>query len=155
MLDVYAGSRTPEWGTPPELFAALDREFGGFTLDVCATPENAKCARYFTAAEDGLAQPWRGTCWMNPPYGREIGRWLRKAYESSLEGATVVCLIPAKTETSWWHDYAMKGEIRFLRGRIRFQGAVSRSGSRHGSSNAPFPSAVVIFKPQQAMEAVS
>jgi len=75
---------------------------------------------------------------MNPPYGRVIGQWVKKAYESSLDGATVVCLLPARTDTSWWHDYCMKGEIRFVRGRLKFGGA---------RGNAPFPSAVVIFRP--------
>jgi len=126
-----------DWETPLDLFEALDREFG-FELDVCAMPENAKCERYFTPEQDGLKQRWEGVCWMNPPYGRGIRRWIRKAYEESLRGATVVCLIPARTDTSWWHDYCLKGEIRFLRGRLRFGGA---------KRNAPFPSAIVIFMP--------
>ena len=129
-------SKTSEWATPPDLFAALNAEFH-FTLDVCATADNAKCARHFTLAQDGLAQEWTGTCWMNPPYGRTIGLWLRKAYESALAGATVVCLIPARTDTAWWHDYAMKGEIRYIRGRVKFAGH---------KWNAPFPSAIVIFR---------
>lgn len=108
------------------------------SLDVCALPENAKCARFYSPVEDGLAQPWSGVCWMNPPYGRQIGPWMRKAYEEAQRGATVVCLVPSRTDTAWWHDYAMKGEVRFLRGRLRFQGA---------SSSAPFPSALVIFGP--------
>lgn len=131
-------SKTSEWATPPDLFAALNAEFH-FTLDVCATADNAKCARHFTLAQDGLAQEWTGTCWMNPPYGRTIGLWLRKAYESALAGATVVCLIPARTDTAWWHDYAMKGEIRYIRGRVKFAGH---------KWNAPFPSAIVIFRGQ-------
>jgi phage N-6-adenine-methyltransferase len=125
------------WGTPPDLFAALDREFG-FTLDACASAENATCARYYSREDDGLAQPWAGVVFCNPPYGREIGRWVRKAAESARSGATVVCLLPARTDTHWWHCWAMRGEIRFLRGRLRFVGA---------RWNAPFPSAVVIFRP--------
>ena len=117
----------------------LDREFG-FKTDVCALPGNAKCERYYTPETDGLAQTWRGTCWMNPPYGRSIGQWMEKAYQSSLAGATVVCLVPARTDTAWWHDWAMHGEIRFLRGRLKFE----RDGS---TDSAPFPSAVVVFKP--------
>jgi phage N-6-adenine-methyltransferase len=109
-----------------------------FDVDVCAVPENAKCARYFTPSQNGLKQKWLGTCWMNPPYGREIGAWMRKAYESSLTGATVVCLVPARTDTAWWHDYAVKGHVRFLRGRLKFGG--------HKNS-APFPSAIVVFTP--------
>ena len=133
-------SKTDVWATPPETFAALDREFG-FTLDVCALPENAKCERYFTPADDGLSRPWEGVCWMNPPYGRTIARWMAKAVESAAAGATVVCLVPARTDTAWWHDYAVKGEIRFLRGRLKFGGA---------QQPAPFPSAVVIFRGQHA-----
>jgi len=78
-----------------------------------------------------------GVCWMNPPYGREIGLWMKKAWESSLSGATVVCLVPARTDTKWWHDYAMKGEIEFIRGRLKFGNA---------TNSAPFPSAVVVYR---------
>ena len=133
---LHFSSQTDVWATPQETFDKLHSEFG-FALDVCALPENAKCARYFTPEQDGLAQEWRGICWMNPPYGREIGRWMRKAYESSRAGATVVCLVPARTDTAWWHDYAVKGEIRFIRGRLKFGGQ---------TNSAPFPSAIVIFK---------
>lgn len=129
-------SNSSTWATPPKLFADLDREFG-FTVDVCALPENAKCERYFTPDQDGLKQEWKGVCWMNPPYGREIGTWMRKAYESSKQGATVVCLVPARTCSAWWHDYAMKGTVRFIRGRVKFVGS---------KWNAPFPSAIVVFK---------
>jgi phage N-6-adenine-methyltransferase len=130
-------SRTCEWATPLDLFSELDREFQ-FTLDVCATAENAKCARFFTKAEDGLAQDWgRNTCWMNPPYGSVIGQWMRKAMESAAGGATVVCLVPARTDTAWWHDFAARGQVRFLRGRVRFSGV----------GPAPFPSAIVVFPP--------
>ena len=125
------------WETPQDFFDRLDAEFH-FTLDVCATPENAKCERYYTERDNGLMQPWQGACWMNPPYGREIGRWVRKAYFAAQAGATVVCLVPARTDTAWWHDYVMRAnEIRFVRGRLRFG----------GSNNAPFPSAVVVFRP--------
>ena len=126
-----------DWETPWRLFDDLDKEFG-FDLDVCATEDNAKCKSYFTKEQNGLTQEWRGTCWMNPPYGRSIGKWMQKASESAEKGfSTVVCLVPAMTDTAWWHDYAMKGEIRFNRGRVRFEGA---------KENAPFPSAVVIFR---------
>jgi phage N-6-adenine-methyltransferase len=131
-------SLTDEWPTPAWLFAALSREFA-FSLDPCSTHENAKCARHFTREEDGLRQNWGEECvFMNPPYGRQIRFWMEKAFAASKEGATVVCLIPARTDTEWWHRYAMKGEVRLLRGRIIFEGA------RHA---APFPSAVVIFRP--------
>lgn len=132
-------SDLPNWGTPQDLFDKLNAKYG-FELDVCASDDNAKCKRYFTKETDGLAQEWGGVCWMNPPYGRAIRKWMKKAYEESLKGATVVCLVPARTDTAWWHDYAMKGEIEFLRGRIKFvhpEGNVSQS--------APFPSAIVVF----------
>jgi phage N-6-adenine-methyltransferase len=134
-LDVHYSSATPEWATPQDLYDQLDREFG-FELDVCATDENAKAPTWYTAKENGLEQPWTGTCWMNPPYGDEIVKWVRKAYESARDGATVVCLVPARTDTGWWWDYARHGEVRFLRGRLKFGG---------GTTGAPFPSAVVVF----------
>jgi phage N-6-adenine-methyltransferase len=129
-------SKRYEWETPQDLFDGLDREFG-FTTDVCATDENAKCKRFFTIGDDGLKQKWSGVCWMNPPYGRGIIKWMKKAYESSKQGVTVVCLVPARTDTKWWHEFSMKGEIRFIRGRIKF-------GDR--KKDAPFPSAIVIFQ---------
>lgn len=125
------------WETPKDLFKSLDDEYG-FNLDVCATPDNAKCPEFFTEEQDGLRQDWRGVCWMNPPYGRGIGAWLKKAYESSLQGATVVCLVPARTDTRWWHDYCTKGVVTFIKGRLKFGGH---------KNNAPFPSALVVFKP--------
>lgn len=130
-------SKKDDWSTPKNLFHALDCEFQ-FTLDACASKSNAKCDLYFDKKKDGLKQTWTGNVFMNPPYGRVIGKFMRKAFEaSSQEGATVVCLVPARTDTAWWHDYAMKGEIRFLRGRVKFGG---------GKDRAPFPSAVVIFR---------
>ena len=137
-FQVHFSSATDEWPTPSWLFNALQAEFG-FTLDPCATPQNAKCKPYFTKAGDGLAQDWGDhTVFMNPPYGRAIGPWMKKGYEASRKGATVVCLVPARTDTAWWHRYAMKGEIRLLRGRLRFEG---------GKHSAPFPSAIVVFRP--------
>lgn len=131
-------SATDNWATPPALFAELHAQYG-FTLDVCASAENAKCSRYFDVATDGLSQPWGGArCWMNPPYGRVIGKWVKKAYEESLRGALVMCLLPARTDTAWWHDYCMRGEVTFLRGRLKFGDA---------KAGAPFPSALVLFKP--------
>jgi site-specific DNA-methyltransferase (adenine-specific) len=135
---VVYSSATPEWATPKAFFSALDAEFG-FTLDPCATPENATCPQFFTVVDDGLTQSWSGTVYMNPPYGYGIGKWVKKAYEEAQAGATVVCLIPAKTETRWWHDYVMRAaEIRLIKGRLRFSG---------WRVNAPFPSAVVVFRP--------
>jgi len=132
-----------DWGTPQDLFDDLHAEFA-FTLDPCATPETAKCPNFFTPETDGLSQPWSDSVFMNPPYGREIGKWMAKAYAEAQGGATVVCLVPARTDTAWWHDYAMKGEIRFLRGRLKFTRRTEKGHLRHGP--APFPSAIVIFR---------
>ena len=130
-------SQTDMWETPQDLFDDLDREFH-FDLDVCAIPENAKCKKFYTPEQDGLRQPWDGTCWCNPPYGREIGKWVRRALFESFGGATVVMLLPARTDTKWFHDYIYKrAEIRFLKGRLKFG---------NSKNSAPFPSMVVIFR---------
>lgn len=135
---IHFRSDRDDWPTPQSLFDGLDQEFG-FELDVCATEENAKCRWFFSPADDGLVQAWApAVCFCNPPYGREIGRWLAKGFNESLLGATVVCLVPSRTDTKWWHRYARRGEIRYMKGRIRFEGA---------EHSAPFPSAVVIFRP--------
>lgn len=132
-MSVHFMSHSNEWETPQDLFDELNREFG-FTLDVAATEQNAKCARFYDRAQDGLTQPWDGVCWCNPPYGREIAKWVKRAAEVS---STVVMLLPARTDTRWFHDYIYgKAEIRFIRGRLRFSGA---------TVNAPFPSMIVIF----------
>lgn len=132
-------SKTDEWETPQDFFDALDAEFH-FTLDPCATPENAKCKKYFTRADDGLKQDWQGeVVFCNPPYGRAIKDWVKKCYEESQKpNTTVVMLIPARTDTSYFHDYIYKKarEIRFIRGRLKFGRA------KHP---APFPSMVVVF----------
>ena len=136
-------SVTDQWGTPDDLFAELDTEFN-FTLDACASTWNHKVDNYYDEAQNGLEQPWTGVVWCNPPYGRAIRNWIQKGYESSVAGATVVMLIPARTDTSYWHDYVMRGDIRFLRGRIKF---VQPDGT--ATNPAPFPSAVVIFKKEE------
>jgi phage N-6-adenine-methyltransferase len=139
---VHFSSRTDLWATPQSFFDALDAEFG-FVLDVCALPENAKCPRFYSPLENGLQQQWQGVCWMNPPYGREIGRWVEKAFKSAQDGALVVCLVPARTDTNWWHTWVMRAsEVRFIRGRLKF-------GSSKNS--APFPSAVVVFRPPDGL----
>lgn len=131
-------SKSDSWETPQLLFDRLDAVFN-FDTDVCATEENTKCNHFYTKEEDGLSQPWHGVCWMNPPYGRQISKWLDKAYVSAKDnGATVVCLVPARTETKWWHDYCVKGEVYFIKGRLRFGGS---------TENAPFPNAIVTFRP--------
>ena len=134
-MSVHFSSKTDLWYTPQDFFKKYDDVYK-FETDVCATDDNAKCTKYYTEEMDGLSQEWRGVCWMNPPYGRTIGKWMKKAYESSLSGATVVCLVPARTDTNWWHDYAMKGDIEFIKGRLKFGGS---------KNSAPFPSAVVVF----------
>lgn len=134
-MSIHFSSNSPEWATPDALFQELDKEFH-FTLDPCSTHDNAKCKRHFTIEDDGLSKMWFGRAFMNPPYGRAIASWMKKAFDSSLKGVLVVCLVPARSDTKWWHDYAMKGHIRFIRGRIKFGG--------HKNS-APFPSAIVIF----------
>ena len=135
-MSVHFSSKTDLWATPQKFFDRYDAVYR-FTLDVCADKDNAKCANFYTVEDNGLIQPWQGVCWMNPPYGREIGAWMKKAHESSLKGATVVCLVPARTDTKWWHDYAMHGQIEFIKGRLKFGNA---------KNSAPFPSAIVVFK---------
>jgi phage N-6-adenine-methyltransferase len=128
-------SKTDMWETPQSVFDSLNKEFN-FEIDVCAIEGNKKCEKYFSPEQDGLQQAWNGVCWMNPPYGRQIGEWVKKAFEESLKGATVVCLLPSRTDTNWWHEYCMKGEIRLFKGRLKFGGS---------KNSAPFPSAIVIF----------
>ena len=135
-------SNSNEWATPKDFYDELNREFH-FNLDPCCTEENRKCENYFTIKENGLEQDWGGyNVFVNPPYGREIREWVKKSHEESLKPNTkVVMLIPARTDTTYFHDYIYgKAEIRFIRGRLKFikDGIVGES--------APFPSMVVIFK---------
>ena len=132
-----------EWGTPPEIFRWLDKEFG-FTLDVCASADNAKCERFYTKQDDALTQDWIGICWCNPPDTvTEVERWVRKAYDSSLSGATVVCLVPAQTDRDWFHDWALrKAEIRFLLHRLWFEGGRGGHGTR-----GHYPYVVLVYRP--------
>lgn len=134
---VFKSVRT-DWPTPRKLFDELHREFR-FTLDVCASRENAKCDRYFTEADDGLRKPWAPeVCWMNPPYGPDLKYWMGKAFLEWVRGATVVCLVPARTDTFWWNDWAIRAaEVRFIRGRLRFG---------DGAGKATFPSCLVVFR---------
>lgn len=136
-----ASSKNSEWATPAKWFEYLDLEFG-FTLDPCCSHDNAKCAKRFTSAEDGLSQSWADErVFMNPPYGREISKWMKKAYEEARDNGTlVVCFVPARVDTDWWHRYADKAtEIRFPKGRVRFGDA---------TANAPFPTAILVFRPK-------
>ena len=138
-MNVHFSSKSNEWTTPQHLFDELNQEFN-FTLDPCATEENAKCSKHFPIEDDGLSKDWSNdVVFMNPPYGREIKKWIKKAYEESLNGATVVCLIPARTDTMYWHDFIFDkaDDIRFLKGRLKFG---------NGKNSAPFPSAIVVYK---------
>ena len=138
--DVMFSSKTDNWATPPEFFKELDKEFH-FNLDPAADEFNHKCDRYFTIAENGLLQEWGGgnSVFCNPPYGREIGKWVEKAYRTNKEsGDLVVMLLPARTDTKWFHDFIYhKAEIRFVKGRLKFGGS---------KNSAPFPSMVVIYR---------
>jgi phage N-6-adenine-methyltransferase len=144
LMQVHFSSKTDLHATPQAFFDKLNQEFC-FTLDVCANEENAKCEKFFSQEDDGLAQEWSGVVWMNPPYGREIGKWMKKANDSAKQGNTVVCLVPARTDTNWWHDYAIQHEVRFVKGRLKFGDA---------KNPAPFPSAVVVMKPKHCVDKV-
>ena len=137
--EVMFSSKTEEWETPKEFYEKLNEEFN-FTLDPCATPENAKCLKYYTKKENGLKQNWQGErVFCNPPYGRSIKEWVKKCYEESRKpNTTVVMLIPARTDTTYFHEYIYKKakEIRFVRGRLKFG---------NSKNSAPFPLMVVVF----------
>lgn len=138
MNDALFSSKKQDWETPTDFFKKYDDAFS-FTLDACATPQNAKCGKYYTKEDDGLTKDWGGNrVWCNPPYGREISKWVKKASEEAQKPHTiVVMLLPARTDTAWFHDYILrKASIQFIRGRIKFVGA---------TTSAPFPSMVVTF----------
>ena len=137
--EVMFSSKKMDWATPVDFFNELDKEFG-FTLDPCASDENAKCEYYYTEEENGLLQDWSGeTVFCNPPYGRELPKWIEKCYhEGQKPDTTVVMLIPSRTDTRAFHDYIYnKSEIRFVKGRLKFG---------DGKNSAPFPSMVVIYR---------
>ena len=133
-------SASEEWETPQEFYDELNAEFG-FTLDPCATDENHKCKNYFTRDQDGLKMDWGGEqrVFCNPPYGRKLKEWVAKCYsEGHKDNTLVVILIPARTDTRWYHDYIQhRAEVRFIRGRLKFGGA---------TGNAPFPNMLVIYR---------
>ncbi len=135
-MNVHFSSKTNEWATPQDFFDKINEEFK-FTLDVAATPANAKCKRFITEDADSLQCSWDNEIvWCNPPYGRTLKLWVKKA--SQTMGGVVVMLIPARTDTSYFHDYIYgKAEIRFLRGRLKFGGS---------KNSAPFPSMLVVFR---------
>lgn len=136
MDDVHFQSGNTAWETPQELFDDLNDIFQ-FETDVCASEDNTKCVKYFSEEDDAFQQEWTGTCWVNPPYGQGISKWVNKAYRSSIEnGATVVCLLPARTDTRWFETVWKAPFIIFVKGRLKFQGA---------SNSAPFPSCIAVF----------
>ena len=131
-------SNTDEWATPKLFFQELDNKYH-FTLDPCATKENHKCDKYYTKEDNGLEKSWGGEIvYVNPPYGREISKWVEKAYMENKKGAFIVMLLPARTDTRWFHNYIYKKhEIEFIKGRIKFN---------DGKQAAPFPSMLVIMR---------
>jgi phage N-6-adenine-methyltransferase len=134
-------SRRTDWETPDDLFERLDAEFH-FTQDACATRTNTKVpGSFITPEEDALTMMWGDVVWCNPPYGRDIGLWMRKARMEAEAGSTVVVLAHARTDTKWWHENVegLASEVRFIRGRVKFKG---------GRSRAPFPSAIIVYRPR-------
>ena len=142
MNKALLSSKNMNWCTPQDFFNKLNEEFS-FVLDAAATDKTAKCPLYYTPKTDGLLQSWDcgGAVFCNPPYGREIGKWVEKAYQESKKGTLIVLLIPARTDTKYFHDFIYhKAQIRFIRGRIRF---TDEEGN--ASNPAPFPSMIVIY----------
>jgi len=144
MEEALLSSNKMDWRTPQAFFDKLNEEFC-FIIDAAATKENTKCTFFYTPETDGLASSWQldiGAVFCNPPYGREIGKWVKKAHdEANAHGTTIVLLIPARTDTAYFHDYILgKAEIRFVRGRLSF-------GTDDGTTlyHAPFPSMVVVY----------
>lgn len=137
---LHFSSKKQDWETPQELFDSLNKEFD-FDLDACADRYNTKCQNLISEETDCLRVPWNRigirSVFMNPPYGRGIGKFVKRAYEQSQEGLTVVCLLPSRTDIKWFHDYCLKGEIRYIKGRLKFGDA---------KNSAPFPSMVVVFR---------
>jgi phage N-6-adenine-methyltransferase len=143
----FGRSGATEWETPQWLFDILDAEFH-FGLDVCALPGNAKCKKFYQPSDDGLMKIWKGVCWMNPPYGAAILQWMQKARESADKGATVVCLVPARTDTEWWWTSCPMSEVRFIRGRLQWP-VKKETGEILSWTTAPFPSAVIVMHSNQ------
>ena len=141
-------SKSEEWETPGDFYDRLHKQYK-FTLDPCATPKTAKCEKYYTKEDDGLSKNWSGhSVFVNPPYGREIKKWVEKSYEESRKkDTTVVMLIPARTDTKYWHEYCMHADvIFFVKGRLHFKNKVIADYTgKTKTSPAPFPSAVIVF----------
>ncbi len=139
-------SKHDDWGTPQVLFDRL-HEIYDFQLDAAASPRNAKCPRFFTTKDDALTKSWLEyqRIWLNPPYGRNIGDWMKKAFEESRRGALVVCLVHARTDTRWWHNWVeSKAQVTFLKGRLKF----TRGENSEIAQSAPFPSVLVVYDPR-------
>ena len=148
-MSVHYSSKSTAWETPQDFYERLNNAYQ-FNLDPCATSETAKCGNYFTEEEDGLLQSWaRRRAFMNPPYGRKIGKWVKKAYEEGLKPhTTVVCLLPARTDTKWWHDWIPKTDaILFKKGRVKFL----LNGEGKGSSQAP---SILVAMGNECVEAI-
>jgi len=147
MKDIYVSQKSNEWETPKWLFYCFNKEYN-FNLDAAANEGNALCHNYLTEEQNSLVHKWEGNVWCNPPYGRSIGKFVKKAYEESKNGSLIVLLIPARTDTQWWHNYCSKGEVIFIKGRLKFINKTFPSWREDGNfkiSPAPFPSAIVIF----------
>lgn len=154
---VHYSSQRQDWTTPDDLFQKLDAEFH-FALDACATNENTKCDLFYSPETDGLTAEWttfvkHGAVFCNPPYS-DLGKWIEKCFVESTNGLTVVMLIPARTDTAAWHRWIwnnelhepyLNTEVRFLKGRLKFGGA---------KNSAPFPSAIVVFRPPEGVHAI-
>lgn len=142
-LEKQFESATVEWPTPQDIYEPLFAEFG-FTLDVAANSSNAKCKQFFDKETNGLAQKWSGVCWCNPPYGKDLKNWVKKAAIETWHGVTTVMLIPVRSNTVWWHQYCLPfGEIRFVKGRPKFGNA---------KEGLPWPLAVIVFRGKPVIE---
>jgi len=138
-MQLMGSSVFHDWETPQDLFDSLQEEYN-FTLDVCATKENAKCTKFFTKEQDGLIQNWENNiCFMNPPYGRQLNKWVIKAFnETKKPNTKVIALLPSRTDTKIFHDYITYGDVYFLRGRLKF-----KHPTKGIMCNAPFGSILV------------
>ncbi|MBZ6000932.1 phage N-6-adenine-methyltransferase [Leuconostoc gelidum] len=139
--DLMFSSKKMDWETPQVLFEQLNRKFK-FDLDACASDENHKIDNYFTEKDDALVQKWGGNVFVNPPYGRSIGDFIKKAYEEHLRDPNrfIVMLVPSRTDTRYWQDYVIdKSTIKYIRGRLKFE------VDGVATDAAPFPSALVVY----------
>jgi len=140
MNPIHFSSKNSEWETPWALYVEIKSRYRfDFNLDVCASAETTKCDTFFDQDRNGLNQDWHGICWMNPPYGRDISKWVKKASEEFMRGTcSIVALLPSRTDTKWFHEYVVPyAEVILIRGRIKFEGA---------KNSAPFPSMLAIYR---------